>query len=181
MGSRQGIFLIVQLTCITCVVLPSDAVAQQSAAIPELPIGNSRRSGRPSVAEIFQRFDANQDDILEIKEIPSFARQFILPADKNRDQTITRQELTKYRANLELAVRQQVAPPRRRGSPRRRRGNGRAFGPFSGNTDPVRLNQNGLQIGDELPKLVVFDAIGNRFSTVSLRGSYSVLVFGCLT
>ena len=36
-------------------------------------------------------------------------------------------------------------------------------------------------VGSELPSVTVFDEQGNEFSTSSLRGSYSVLVFGCLT
>jgi hypothetical protein len=36
-------------------------------------------------------------------------------------------------------------------------------------------------VGTELPELKAFDEFGNPFSTSSLRGSYSVLVFGCLT
>ncbi len=35
--------------------------------------------------------------------------------------------------------------------------------------------------GSQMPALKVFDEFGNKFSTSSLRGSYSVLVFGCLT
>lgn len=36
-------------------------------------------------------------------------------------------------------------------------------------------------VGSQLPDLKAFDEFGNEFSTSSLRGSYSVLVFGCLT
>lgn len=35
--------------------------------------------------------------------------------------------------------------------------------------------------GTQLPNVKAFDEFGNQFSTSSLRGSYSVLVFGCLT
>lgn len=35
--------------------------------------------------------------------------------------------------------------------------------------------------GTVLPVVKAFDDQGNEFSTASLRGGYSVLVFGCLT
>ena len=35
--------------------------------------------------------------------------------------------------------------------------------------------------GTMLPDVSVYDEQGKRFSTSSLRGSYTVLVFGCLT
>ena len=65
------------------------------------------------------------------------------------------------------------------GPPSGRPGGG--FGPFSGNSDPVRLNQAGLKIGSSLPEVTIVDAEGKKFETASLKGSYSVLVFGCLT
>ena len=37
------------------------------------------------------------------------------------------------------------------------------------------------EVGSMLPDVSVFDDDGNAFSTKSLRGHYSVLVFGCLT
>jgi cytochrome oxidase Cu insertion factor (SCO1/SenC/PrrC family) len=36
-------------------------------------------------------------------------------------------------------------------------------------------------VGSSLPVVQVFDDEGNSFSTKSLRGHHSVLVFGCLT
>jgi len=37
------------------------------------------------------------------------------------------------------------------------------------------------KVGSMLPDVVVFDDEGNEFSTKTLRGQYSLLVFGCLT
>ena len=36
-------------------------------------------------------------------------------------------------------------------------------------------------VGDRLPTVSVYDPDGNKFETDSLRGSYTVLTFGCLT
>ena len=37
------------------------------------------------------------------------------------------------------------------------------------------------EVGTTLPTVTVFDEQGKEFSTASLRGQHSVLVFGCLT
>lgn len=37
------------------------------------------------------------------------------------------------------------------------------------------------EIGSELPAIKIFDDEGQVFNTSSLKGSYTVLVFGCLT
>jgi hypothetical protein len=44
-----------------------------------------------------------------------------------------------------------------------------------------RFNRAAPQIGDSLPSLTVFDADGNDVPLDNLRGSYTVLTFGCLT
>jgi cytochrome oxidase Cu insertion factor (SCO1/SenC/PrrC family) len=36
-------------------------------------------------------------------------------------------------------------------------------------------------VGTTVPDVMLYDASGKEFSTTSLRGEYSVLVFGCLT
>jgi len=38
-----------------------------------------------------------------------------------------------------------------------------------------------LKIGSKLPDVKLYDDAGKEFSTTSLRGNYTVLVFGCLT
>jgi hypothetical protein len=54
---------------------------------------------------------------------------------------------------------------------------------FSGGKAGVdnAFRQRGLQVGDVLPDLGVFDADGKPFNLRSLIGSYTVLVTGCLT
>ena len=37
------------------------------------------------------------------------------------------------------------------------------------------------KVGSMLPDISLYDDRGEEFSTTSLRGQYSVLVFGCLT
>ena len=43
------------------------------------------------------------------------------------------------------------------------------------------LEGSGLEIGMQLPDLTVYNAGGRPFSLAELKGSYAVLVFGCLT
>ncbi len=50
-------------------------------------------AGPPSVDVVFERFDRNKDGKLQKNEIPEFARQFILPADANGDDVVTKEEL----------------------------------------------------------------------------------------
>lgn len=56
---------------------------------------------------------------------------------------------------------------------------GRGGGPGSPGSD--RLESSGLKIGSPMPEVKVFDAEGKPFDTASLKGKYSVVVFGCLT
>ena len=50
-------------------------------------------NGPPSVDVVFQRFDRNQDGKLQKAEIPAAVQQFILPADTNGDNVVTKEEL----------------------------------------------------------------------------------------
>ncbi|MBT7257196.1 MAG: hypothetical protein HN882_19510 [Planctomycetaceae bacterium] len=50
-------------------------------------------NGPPSVDVVFQRFDRNRDGKLQKTEIPAAVQQFILPADTNGDDVVTKAEL----------------------------------------------------------------------------------------
>ncbi len=62
-------------------------------------------NGPPSVDVVFQRFDRNRDGKLQKAEIPTAVQQFILPADTNGDDVVTKEELQ--------ASRQRQRPDRR--------------------------------------------------------------------
>ena len=70
-------------------------VAQKIAAAER----SRRPAGPPSVDRVFESFDADEDGKLSASEIPELVRQFILPADANKDGSVTKQELEKHRAN----------------------------------------------------------------------------------
>jgi hypothetical protein len=50
-----------------------------------------------------------------------------------------------------------------------------------GRTGGAQFSQVTRLLDTTLPTVSVFDAQGNPLSTASLRGSYTVFVFGCLT
>lgn len=56
---------------------------------------------------------------------------------------------------------------------------GRIGGP--GGRGGSRLGSSGLKVGSPMPEVTVFDETGKPFETASLKGKYSVVVFGCLT
>ena len=45
----------------------------------------------------------------------------------------------------------------------------------------ARFEQNSPKIGAQLPDISAYDENGKKLKLRSLRGHYSVLVFGCLT
>lgn len=45
----------------------------------------------------------------------------------------------------------------------------------------AQVGANLPEVGEQLPEVNVFDDKGEQFSTKSLRGKHTVLVFGCLT
>lgn len=44
-----------------------------------------------------------------------------------------------------------------------------------------RFEASGLKEGSAFPDVAIYDARGNPFQTSALKGSYTVLVTGCLT
>ncbi|NQT36887.1 MAG: EF-hand domain-containing protein [Planctomycetes bacterium] len=69
-------------------------------------------TGPPSVDEVFKRFDRNEDGKLQKNEIPEFARQFILPADANGDDMVTKEELQASRRRQRPSGRPAAGAPR---------------------------------------------------------------------
>ena len=58
---------------------------------------------------------------------------------------------------------------------------GRGGGPGGRGGGPGRLDSSGLKVGSPMPEVTVFNEEGKPFETASLKGKYSVVVFGCLT
>lgn len=60
-----------------------------------------------------------------------------------------------------------------------RQNQGQRGGP--GSPGSSTLQRAGLNIGQALPTLTIFDDQGGEFRLADLKGKYSVIVFGCLT
>ena len=69
------------------------------------PTGPTPGNGPPSVEVVFQRFDRNRDGKLQKAEIPTAVQQFILSADTNGDDVVTKAELQASRQRQRPASR----------------------------------------------------------------------------
>ena len=58
-------------------------------------------------------------------------------------------------------------------------------GPPSASAQKMQTDKEFLEskptLGDTIPELTVYDSAGKEVKTSSLRGHYTVLIFGCLT
>ncbi len=117
--------------------------------------GQRMPGGRFDAERMFERFDSNGDGEITQEEIPQRAQR-LMQLDQNGDGVLTREELS-----------QGPAGGRPGGGP------GRSPGGPSQESGPL--------VGQPLPDISVYDAEGKEFKLSSLKGDYTVLVFGCLT
>lgn len=124
---------------------------------------------QPDPNAMFERMDQNGDGVLTSEEVPEQRQRFfdrmMQRADQNQDGKLTRKEFT---TRME-GFRRGRGPMRGARGGRPGRGPGRAS------------QESGALVGQPLPEIAVYDARGRQFSLSSLKGDYSVLVFGCLT
>jgi Ca2+-binding EF-hand superfamily protein len=132
--------------------------------------------------EVFVAFDSDGNDKITVPEYLRVWGQWA----RSKGQTAA-QRLPQLSVKEDRSDSQPSSPfPNRRFGQRRGRGGppsfgGGGFGPYSGNSEPIRLNRAGLKVGSPLPDVAIYDADGKRFEMSRLKGAYSVLVFGCLT
>ena len=60
-------------------------------------------------------------------------------------------------------------------------GGGRGGGSRPGTAGSATLERAGLEIGQPLPDLTVFDESGAKFQLADVKGKHTVIVFGCMT
>lgn len=118
-------------------------------------------AGPPSVDVVFARFDGNKDGKLQKEEIPEFVRPFILPADADGDEIVTKEELQASRQRQRPGDRPAGNAPRqpnRQDRAKRAAGDqpislfdGKSFQGWEGNLDAFRI-EDGAIVGGSLTK-----------------------------
>ncbi len=113
--------------------------------------------------EMFERLDADRDGKVTQNEVPDRDQGFIERFDHDNSGEATREEIV--HAVKEAITRQSA----RDASTQRQRG------------PRANFERTAPEVGEALPDASGYDAEGKEFKLSRLKGSYSVLVFGCLT
>lgn len=130
-------------------------VTTDGLAQPPAFRGPNRRPNPPDDPVVFA-IDANRDREISAQEIESSVSA-LGKLDLNNDGRLSRTELE----------------PQTNQQPNVRRG----FRAGGSN----RVGSSGIRIGSPLPNVMVYGEDGNALAFASLKGSFSVVVFGCLT
>ncbi len=113
--------------------------------------------------EMFERLDADRDGKVTQNEVPDRDEGFIERFDHDNSGEVTREEIV--HAVKEAITRQSA----RDASTQRQRG------------PRANFERTAPKVGEALPDASGYDAEGKEFKLSRLKGSYAVLVFGCLT
>lgn len=135
-----------------CLLLVISPVASQQAPGPAF-----------SPEEMFERLDTDRDGKVTQNEVPEREQGFIERFDHDGDGVVTRDEIVDA---VKEAITRQSA---RDASTQRQRG------------PRANFERTAPKVGEALPDATGYDAEGKEFKLSRLKGSYSVLVFGCLT
>ena len=139
-------------TLAVCLLLVMKPVASQQAPGPAF-----------GPEEVFERLDADRDGRVTPDEVSQPDRGFIERFDLDGDGVVTRDEIVDA---VKEAITSQSA---RDASTQRQRG------------PRANFERTAPKVGEALPDATGYDAEGKEFKLSRLKGSYAVLVFGCLT
>ncbi len=135
-----------------CLLLVMQPVASQQAPGPAF-----------GPEEMFERLDADRDGKVTRNEVPEAEQGFIERFDHDGDGVVTRDEIVEA---VKEAITRQSARDASTQRPRGPRAN---------------FERTAPKVGEALPDATGYDAEGKEFKLSRLKGSYAVLVFGCLT
>ncbi len=135
-----------------CLLLVMKPVASQQAPGPAF-----------GPEEMLERLDADRDGKVTQNEVPEREQGFVERFDHDGDGVVTRDEIVDA---VKEAITRQSA---RDASTQRQRG------------PRANFERTAPKVGEALPDAAGYDAEGKEFKLSRLKGSYSVLVFGCLT
>ena len=135
-----------------CLLLVMKPVASQQAPGPAF-----------GPEEMFERLDADRDGKVTRNEVPEAEQGFIERFDHDGDGVVTRDEIVEA---VKEAITRQSARDASTQRPRGPRAN---------------FERTAPKVGEALPDATGYDAEGKEFKLSRLKGSYAVLVFGCLT
>ncbi len=169
------------------------------------PMGGGGR--RFDAERMLERFDSNGDGEITPDEIPQRVQR-MMQLDRNGDGVLTREELSQGPRGGGPGGRPGMASgePGGRGQQMFERFDSNSDGTVTQDELPdgmqrfmERFDRNGdglvtedeviedpfegsrPEVGQPLPDMTVYDSQGKEFKLSSLKGDYSVLVFGCLT
>ena len=135
-----------------CLLLVMEPVASQQAPGPAF-----------GPEEMFERLDADRDGRVTPDEVADRDQGFIERFDHDGSGVVTPDEIVD-------AVKDAITRQAARDANTQRQGGPRA-----------NFERTAPKVGEALPDASGYDAEGKEFRLSSLKGSYSVLVFGCLT
>jgi hypothetical protein len=113
--------------------------------------------------EMFERLDANRDGRVTRDEVTDRDQGFIERFDHDGSGVITPDEIVDAVKEAIIIQAARDANTQRQGGPR------------------ANFERTAPKVGEALPDASGYDAEGKEFKLSSLKGNYSVLVFGCLT
>ena len=136
-----------------CLLLVMKPVASQQAPGPAF-----------GPEEMFEGLDVNRDGRVTRDEVPDQDQGFIERFDHDGSGVVTPDEIVEsVKDAITIQAARDARSTQRQGGPR------------------ANFERTAPKVGEALPEASGYDAEGKEFKLSRLKGSYSVLVFGCLT